>query len=63
MDMILVTFCMCYVFKTISGANFRLGLLLPFKHPRLGWTNNAAATTIAIEKAQAEGLLSGNNVR
>ncbi|XP_069136802.1 atrial natriuretic peptide receptor 1-like [Argopecten irradians] len=44
------------------GAEFKLGMLSPFKHPRLGWTNNAAAATIAIETAQSEGILSDHNI-
>ncbi|XP_060074687.1 atrial natriuretic peptide receptor 1-like [Ylistrum balloti] len=37
-------------------------MLSPLKHPRLGWTNNAAAATIAIETAQSEGILTGHNI-
>lgn len=42
---------------------FKLGMLSPFRHPRLGWENNAAAATIAVDKARKEGLLLGHNIR
>ena len=46
-----------------NGAEIKLGMLSPFRHPRLGWENNAAAATIAVEKAQSQGLLTGHNIR
>ncbi|XP_046584899.1 LOW QUALITY PROTEIN: atrial natriuretic peptide receptor 1-like [Haliotis rubra] len=45
-----------------QAREFRLGMLSPFRHVRLGWENNAAAATLAIERAQAEGLLPGHNI-
>lgn len=51
------------LFGTCLAADFKLGMLSPFKHPRLGWVNNAAAATIAIDKAKSDGLLQGHNIR
>lgn len=45
-----------------EAREFRLGMLSPFRHVRLGWENNAAAATLAIERAQGEGLLAGHNI-
>lgn len=47
----------------VINTEFKLGMLSPFRHPRLGWENNAAAATIAVDKAQKEGLLVGHNIR
>ncbi|KAL5004738.1 hypothetical protein ScPMuIL_018194 [Solemya velum] len=38
-------------------------MLSPFRHPRLGWENNAAAATLAVTRAQGEGLLEGHTVK
>ncbi|XP_076466013.1 atrial natriuretic peptide receptor 3-like [Babylonia areolata] len=39
-----------------------VGMMSPFKHVRLGWETNAAAATMAIERAESEGLLAGIRV-
>ena len=41
---------------------FKLGLMCPRKHIRLGWDINAAAATLAIEKAQEDNLMPGHDV-
>ncbi|XP_033750419.1 LOW QUALITY PROTEIN: atrial natriuretic peptide receptor 1-like [Pecten maximus] len=58
----ILLFIMTVPLVICRGAEFRLGMLSPFTHPRLGWTNNAAAATIAIETAQSEGILSDHNI-
>ncbi|KAL8597813.1 hypothetical protein ACOMHN_004928 [Nucella lapillus] len=40
-----------------GGTDVHLGMMSPFKHVRLGWETNAAAATMAIERAETEGLL------
>jgi hypothetical protein len=45
------------------NSEFKLGMLSPFRHPRLGWENNAAAATIAVDKAKQEGILVEHNIR
>ena len=47
----------------VTSISVKLGMLSPFRHPRLGWENNAAAATIAVERAQGKGLLVGHNIR
>lgn len=46
-----------------SSREIRIGMLSPREHVRLGWVDNAAAATIAIDKAQAEGILSNYSLR
>ena len=41
---------------------FKLGLMCPRKHLRLGWDINAAAASMAIEKAKRDNLIPGHNV-
>ncbi|KAK3096856.1 hypothetical protein FSP39_004017 [Pinctada imbricata] len=50
------------VFGSVAGLDIRLGMLSPFRHPRLAWENNAAAATIAIERAQNAGILTNHNI-
>ena len=41
---------------------FRLGLMCPRTHIRLGWDTNAAAATMAIDKAKNDGLMADYDV-
>jgi hypothetical protein len=43
--------------------HFKLGLLCPRSHIRLGWDTNAAAATMAIAQAQQDGLLADRDFR
>lgn len=52
-----------YYISFVKSSEFKLGMLSPFRHPRLAWENNAAAATIAVEKIQKEGLLVGHDIR
>ena len=52
-----------HILFVVNGISVKLGMLSPFRHPRLGWENNAAAATIAVDRAQSEGILSGHNIR
>ena len=54
--------CLAIVYP-VNGISVKLGMLMPLRHPRLGWENNAAAATIAVERAQGMGLLVGHNIR
>ena len=45
-----------------DGKTFKLGLMCPRRHLRLGWDINAAAATLAIEKAQRDNLLPGHQI-
>lgn len=47
----------------IWSREFRLGMLSPFRHPRLGWENNAAAASLAVKRARKEGLLEGHTIK
>ena len=49
--------------QAAAEQDIHLGMLSPFKHVRLGWETNAAAATIALDRAQREGLLPGIGVR
>ena len=42
---------------------FRLGMLHPRKHIRLGWDINMAAATEAIKKASADGILTNITIK
>lgn len=53
---------MLLIFKLIANKNIKLGMMSPFRHPRLGFENNAAAATIAIDKAISEGIINGVNI-
>ena len=48
---------------TVTARQFNLGMLMPRRHVRLGWDKNAAAATMAIEKAEEDGVLYGNTAR
>ncbi|KAK2186746.1 hypothetical protein NP493_190g03005 [Ridgeia piscesae] len=48
---------------TTEARQFNLGLLMPRRHIRLGWDKNAAAATMAIERAEKDGILTGNTAR
>lgn len=48
---------------TAAARQFNIGMLMPRRHIRLGWDKNAAAATMAIEKAHADGILNGNTAR
>ena len=48
---------------TIEGRIFRLGLLCPKTHLRLGWDITAAAAYKGIENAQKEGYLPDHAVQ
>ena len=45
-----------------EARTFKLGLMCPRKHIRLGWDINAAAASLAIEKAHEDNLLPGHNI-
>lgn len=49
--------------RPVNSKTFKLGMMSPFRHPRLGWEINAAAATIAVETAQSDGLVSEHNIR
>ena len=49
--------------QAAAEQDIHLGMLSPFKHVRLGWETNAAAATMALDRAQREGLLPGIDVR
>lgn len=55
-------FCILLNLEYSQSVDIKIGMLSPFRHPRLGFENNAAAATIAIDKAAAEGLICGVNV-
>ena len=51
------------VSEAAAGQTIHLGMLSPFKHVRLGWETNAAAASMALDRAQKEGLLPGIDVQ
>ena len=47
----------------VTSKEYKLGMMSPFKHIRLGWDINAAAATMAVQKAEEDGILGNNSIR
>ena len=48
---------------TLEAKEYRLGMLSPLSHIRLGWDINIAAASEAIKQAEADGILNGFTVK
>lgn len=49
--------------RGIVGRVFKLGLMGPRRHIRLGWDTNAAAASMAVERVERDGLLPGHHLQ
>ena len=61
-DLTMIILCTIMWVKA-EARDFKLGLMMPRKHIRLGWDINAAGATMAIDRAEQEGLLGNHTVR
>ena len=54
--------CLCTAADQVSGRTFKLGLLCPKSHIRLGWDITVAAAYQAINKAHRDGILADHEI-